>query len=174
MIAQKDIPKVRQAFEGTDYEFSDERLNNKKQLKQGVGHTQGEHEVIARHKQNEFHIGFFLFERNVEGSIVLKEYFMQETQDGRKVPMILERHYPKELVDLEYRRQETKFAGTSFKTVTPESVYVKKEYTKKAKDMLDIEVLKDKIDERKIRKAKGYSTILKVVKAPQKVNEIEK
>lgn len=169
MIEEKDIEKVREALQGTDYKFSDNRFNNKKRLQEGVGHTQGEHEVIANHKENEFHLGFFLFRREQDKSITVREYFMQEENDGKKVPMVLERKYPKELVDLEYQEQEVEFAGTKFRTSTPESVYMKKIYTRHEKDLLDIEALKDKIDEQKIADAEQYKTTLTIVPAiPEK------
>ena len=165
MVAEKDIKKVREALAGTDYEFSDDRFDNQKRFTEGVGHTQGEHEVIANHKENEFHLGFFLFRRERDQSITIREYFMQERENGEKVPMVLERHCPKELVDLEYTEQETEFAGTRFRTSTPESVYAKKMYTRHEKDMLDIQALKDKVDERKIVEASRFQTTLKVVEA---------
>ena len=165
MIAEKDIEKVRESLKGTDYDFSDDRFDNKKRFSEGVGHTQGEHEVIANHKENEFHLGFFLFRREPDQSITIREYFMQEKESGEKVPMVLERHCPKELVELEYTAEETEFAGTRFRTSTPESVYAKKMYTRHEKDMLDIKALKDKVDEKKIEEAKKYKTTLKVVEA---------
>lgn len=169
MVAEKDIEKVREALVDTDYKFSDDRFNNQKRLEEGVGHTQGEHEVIANHKDNEFHLGFFLFRREPDQSITIREYFMQERENGERVPMVLERNCPKELVDLEYTVEETEFAGTRFRTSTPESVYAKKMSTRHEKDMLDIEALKDKIDERKIEEAKKYQTTLKIIEAtPEK------
>lgn len=168
MVAEKDIEKVREALQGTEYEFSDDRLNNQKRLEEGVGHTQGEHEVIANHKDNEFHLGFFLFRREQDNSLTIREYFMQENENGEKVPMVLERHCPKELVDLEYTQEEVEYAGTRFRTSTPESVYAKKIYTRQPKDMLDIEALKDKIDYSKIEEMSKYHTTLKIVK-PEKI-----
>ncbi len=165
MIAEKDIEKVREALSGTDYDFSDDRFDNQKRFSEEIGHTQGEHEVIANHKENEFHLGFFLFRREPDQSMTIREYFMQERENGEKVPMVLERNCPKELVDLEYTAEETEFAGTRFRTSTPESVYAKKMYTRHEKDMLDIEALKDKVDERKIAEARRFQTTLKVVEA---------
>ena len=163
MVAEKDIEKVREALKGTEYEFSDDRLNNQKKLEEGVGHTQGEHEVIANHKDNEFHLGFFLFRREQDNSLTIREYFMQENENGEKVPMVLERHCPKELVDLEYTEEETEYAGTRFRTSTPESVYAKKISTRHPKNMLDIEALKDKINHSKIEEMSKYHTTLKIV-----------
>lgn len=172
MVAEKDIEKVREALQGTEYEFSDDRLSNQKRLEEGVGHTQGEHEVIANHKDNEFHLGFFLFRREQDNSLTIREYFMQENEKGEKVPMILERHCPKELVDLEYTQEETEYAGTRFRTSTPESVYAKKMSTRHPKDMLDIEALYDKIDHSKIAKMSKYHTTLKIVK-PEEMRQGE-
>ena len=165
MIAEKDIEKVREALEETDYEFFDNRFDNKKRFIESVGHTQGEHEVIANHKENEFHVGFFLFRRELDQSMTIREYFMQEMENGKKVPMVLERNFPKELVALEYTEEETEFADTRFRTSTPESVYAKKMSTRHEKDILDIEALQDKVDEKKIEDAKKYRTTLRVVEA---------
>ena len=91
------------------------------------------------------------------------EYFMKDNENGKKVPMILERHYPKELADLEYTQEKTKYAGAEFRTSTPESVYSKKMYTKHPKDILDIKALEGKIDKSKIAQMKKYQTTLKIV-----------
>ena len=163
MIAEKDIPKVQEALADSDYIFSDDRLNNQRRLEKGVGHAQGEHEVIANHKENEFHLGFFLFRREPDNSITVREYFMEEDENGERVPKILERHEPAELVALEYSEEYTEFAGTKFRTSTPESVYAKKMSTRHPKDMLDIEALKDKVDFDKIRKMKQYQSTLTIV-----------
>ena len=96
---------------------------------------------------------------------------MQENENGEKVPMVLERHCPKELVDLEYTEEETEYAGTRFRTSTPESVYAKKMSTRHPKDMLDIEVLKDKIDHSKIKEMSKYHTTLKIVKPKEIIQE---
>ena len=163
MIAEKDIPKVQEALKDSEYNFSDDRLNNQKRLSPGVGHTQGEHEVIANHKDNEFHLGFFLFRREQDNSITVREYFMEENENGEKVPKVLERHEPAELVALEYSEELTDFAGTQFRTSTPESVYAKKMSTKHPKDMLDLAALRDKVDFDKIREMEQYHSSLQVV-----------
>lgn len=165
MVAEKDIPKVQEALAGTNYDFQDDRLDNKKRLENGVGHTQGEHEVIANHKENEFHLGFFLFRREQDNSMTVREYFMQENTQGEKVPMVLERHMPKELVDLEYTSETIEYAGTRFRVSTPESVYSKKMFTQHPKDLLDIQALASKIDKSKITEMEKYPTTTKIVEA---------
>ena len=170
MIAEKDIDKVRMALQGTDYNFSDDRLNNEKKLDEGVGHTRGEHEVIANHKKNEFHLGFFLFRREPDNAITVREYFMKENENGNKEPMVLERHYPKELAELEYPEDKILYGGTEFRTNSPESVYLKKLSTRHPKDMLDLKALEDKMDYEKMEEMKKYSTTQRIVKP----NELEK
>jgi len=157
MIAEKDIDKVREALKDSDYVFEDNRLTTDKTYDPKVGHTQGEHEVIANHKENEFHLGFFLFDRQRDGSINIKEYY-KGRKDGKDVPMVLIRHLPKELVELEYTTESVEYSGTSFRTSTPESIYSKKVYTAKGKDLLDIQALEGKIDFAKIEEAKKIRT----------------
>ena len=84
MIAEKDIPKVQDALEDSDYSFSDDRLNNQRRLEKGVGHAQGEHEVIANHKENEFHLGFFLFRRELDNSITEENILWEKMKMEKK------------------------------------------------------------------------------------------
>ena len=162
MVAEADLPKVQEALNGSNYNFSDDRLNNKKRFSPEVGHTQGEHEVIANHKDNEFHLGFFLFRREEDKSITVREYFMQE-ENGIRRPKILERNIPEELARLEYSEEQTEFAGTSFRASTPESVLLKKMYTRHPKDMLDIKALESKVDPAKVMEMQKYKSTTKVV-----------
>ena len=163
MVSETELPKVKAAMEGTDYEFSDNRLDNKRRLSKDGSHAQGEHEVIANHKENEFHIGYFMFRREPDNSMTVREYFMQEQSNGQKVPKILERHLPKELAELEYSEDETTFAGTRFRTSTPEAVIAKKEFTRNPKDILDLEKLRGKIDFEKRTQLGRYHSTLKIV-----------
>lgn len=167
MIAEKDIEKVREALEGSDYVFSDNRLTTDKTYDPEIGHTQGEHEVIAKHKESEFHLGFFLFDRQRDESIDIIKYY-KGRKDGKDVPMLLKRHLPKELVELEYTVESTEYANTSFRTSTPESIYSKKSYTAKEKDRLDIQALEGKIDPTKIDEAARIRTTTKTVCAGEK------
>ncbi len=168
MVAEEDLDKVSKALEGTDFVFEDNRLHNKKTHKEGENHTGGEHEVIANHKENEFHLGFFLFKRNPDNSLTIREYYME---DGE--PHVLERHLPKELVDLEYTKKTTEYKGTRFRTSTPESVLAKKEYTRHGKDLLDIEALRDKVDRSKIAEARQYRTPFTTKPVNEKKNNSE-
>jgi len=157
MISEKDINKVGEALKDSDYVFEDNRLTTEKTYDPKVGHTQGEHEVIAKHKENEFHLGFFLFDRQRNGSINIKEYY-KGRKDGKDVPMVLIRHLPKELVELEYTTNSVEYVGTTFRISTPESIYSKKSYTAKSKDLLDIQALDRKFDFEKIEKSRSIRT----------------
>jgi len=164
MINEKDIEKVRKALEGTEYDFVDHRLDNEKTYTEELGYTQGEHEVIAYHRDSEFHLGFFLFERQPDNSLVTRGYFMQE-QEGKRIAMVLEKRIPQELVSLEYSKDRVEFAGTEFRIATPESVYARKAYTRNPKDLLDIQALEGKVDIDKIAEMKTYKATSKIVPA---------
>lgn len=173
MVSEADLPKVQQALAESDYIFSDDRLDNKRKYSPEVGHAQGEHEVIANHKENEFHLGFFLFRREPDESITVREYFMDE-QNGVKRPKILERHLPAELAKLEYSEEPTEFAGTSFRASTPESVLSKKLYTRHPKDMLDINALDGKVDPEKMKELEKYHSTTRVVEIDEVSRNIPK
>lgn len=100
---------------------------------------------------------------------------MEENENGERIPKILERHEPAELVALEYSEEYTEFAETKFRTSTPENVYAKKMSTKHPKDILDLEVLRDKVDFDKIRKMEQYQSTLTIVdpevKSPQELEQ---
>ena len=175
LIPEDKIEEVAEAIQGTDYVFSDDRFDNKRTYTEEVGHAQGEHEVIANHKDNEFHLGFFLYRREKDGAITIREYFMQDDPEtGKKVPMVLERYLSKELSELEYSDEVTEFAGTSFRTSTPESVMLKKMYTKHDKDLKDIEALKDKIDPEKMENLRNLRSTQKVVPAEIPFKDVAK
>ena len=173
MVSEADLPKVQQALAESDYIFSDDRLDNKRKYSPEVGHAQGEHEVIANHKENEFHLGFFLFRREPDESITVREYFMDE-QNGVRRPKILERHLPAELAKLEYSEEPTEFAGTSFRASTPESVLSKKLYTRHPKDMLDIKALEGKVDPEKMKELEKYHSTTRVVEIDEVSRNIPK
>ena len=163
LISEDDISKVQNALDNSEYTFLDNRLNNSKILTPGVGNTQGEHEVIAHNKNNEFNLGFFLFRREKDNSMTMREYFMEQNSKGEKIPKILERHLNPELVNLEYSKDVTHFAGTAFKTSTPESVFLKKMGTSQDKDLLDLDALRDKVDFKKMCEIQKYQPTLRVV-----------
>ena len=79
--------------------------------------------------------------------------------------MVLKRHLPKELVELEYTTESTEYAGTIFRTSTPESIYAKKSYTAKGKDLLDIKALGEVVDFDKIEQAKKIRTTTRTMRA---------
>lgn len=162
MLNEDDIDKVRIALEDSDYIFEDNRLNNQKTYDPNVGHTQGEHEVIANHKENEFHIGFFVFRRERNNSITNREYYMKR-KDCKDIAMVLERGNSLESTQLEYEETSTQYAGTEFRTSTAESVYSKKAYTRHYKDMLDINALEEYIDFDKIKEMKKHKSITRTM-----------
>ena len=141
MVEQKDVEKLQEILKDTDYIFEDNRFNNNKKLSEKKDHTQGPHELIANHKQNEFHLGFFEFERTPEGDIIQHEYYMRE-HEGKKYPAILNRNIPKEIADIAYPQGKISACGTEFYASSPESVFRIKQSTAnlpgRMKDKFDV------------------------------------
>ena len=73
MVAEKDIPKVAEALSTTVYKFHDHRLDSPRVLDENGNLTCGDHEVVADREDNKFHLGFFMFKREKDGSITQRE-----------------------------------------------------------------------------------------------------
>jgi len=86
----------------------------------------------------------------VEGALYFDDMYVELIADGR--------HLPKELVELEYTTNSVEYVGTTFRISTPESIYSKKSYTAKSKDLLDIQALDRKFDFEKIEKSRSIRT----------------
>ena len=150
MIAEKDINKIKELLKDSDYVFEDNRLTVSRTYDPNLA-IQGDHEVLANHKENEFHLGFFLFDRLSDGSINSKEYY-RGRKDGKDVPMVVIKHLPKELVDLEFTTNGIEYAGTRFRIRTPESLYAMKVHSTRPKDIIDVKALEDRIDFEKVKR----------------------
>lgn len=142
MVAEKDLSKVAEALQGTVYNFKDKRLNSPRVLDENGNLTCGDHEVVAERKDgNDFHLGFFMFKREKDGSVTQREYHARIDENGKKIPVLQQRKFSKELFEYNYGDEPVKYLDTEFKSSTPESVYDIKSY------MLGVEPRnKDKID----------------------------
>lgn len=69
-----------------DFDFYDNRTTSTKVLN-SLGYTDGEHEVYARHRASNFHIGFFLFYRDRETYTIVEYY--QENRVQKKLERTL-------------------------------------------------------------------------------------
>lgn len=146
MVAEKDLTKVAQALKGTPFEFKDHRLDSPKVYDNNDNLTNGEHEVMAQHKDNEFHLGFFLFKRK-QNTVTVREYHAKIDEQGNKIPLLHKRIKSKEQFEAEYNDEYIECYGTKFRCSSPESVYGIKKFIQnqpnREKDKFDIKTWKD-------------------------------
>ena len=161
MIAEKDINKIKELLKDSDYVFEDNRLTVSRTYDPNLA-IQGDHEFLANHKENEFHLGFFLFDRLSDGSINSKEYY-RGRKDGKDVPMVVIKHLPKELVDLEFTTNGIEYAGTRFRIRTPESLYAMKVHSTRPKDIIDVKALEDRIDFEKVKRLESMRQTIRIM-----------
>ncbi len=154
MINEDDIPKVAEIIELSGYIFYDDRFPSLERY-QEMEQNKPPHTVLAQNPNNEFHLGFFTFKREKNNSITMREY-SHRLEDGKVVVDVLERQSDPIGTELRYDERPTQFMGTSFKTSTIESVYALKEYTKRPKDITDIQKLKPFIDKQKLDSLKQH------------------
>lgn len=139
LIEEKYVDLLKDVFENSDYIFYDNRHSSEKILNE-KGYTDGEHEVIARMKGGNFHIGFFLLSKTNE-QYTITEYF----KDG-DVQKKLERTLPLKYFGYQYDDRPIRYRGLQFKTVTPECIYKNKLSMDREKDRHDCEILSDFLD----------------------------
>ena len=154
MINEDDIPKVAEIIELSGYKFYDDRFPSLERY-QEMEQNKPPHTVLAQNPNNEFHLGFFTFKREKDNSITMREY-SHRLEDGKVVVDVLERQSDLIGTELRYDERPTQYMGTSFKTSTIESVYALKEYTKRPKDITDIQKLKPYIDKQKLDSLKQH------------------
>ena len=153
MIEEKDIDKVKEIFVDSDFIFCDNRLNNGKFLND-YGYTEGDHEVFAQHKERDFHIGFFLFEKN-ENEYTIIEYYTENGENRR-----LERTLPIDIFQYQYN-EEACFEDRKIKVARKELIYKNKIVMNREKDLFDIRNLEPKIDNEILGHLKGLGKLRK-------------
>ena len=137
MIEEKYIDKLKSIFSDNDFKFYDNRLKSNKVLNE-FGYADGDHEVYVT--CDNFHIGFILYE------ITDDSYsFIDYLKDNK----ILKRTLPIEIFDYQYNREK--------KCVRKELIYKNKKIMNREKDIYDLKLLKDYIDNEKLNKLKGIS-----------------
>ena len=154
MINEDDIPKVAEIVTSTGYEFHDDRFPSLERF-QAMQITKPPHTVLAQNPNNEFHLGFFTFRREKDTPLTIKEY-AHRMEDGVVAVDVLERQLDKVGTSLRYDETPTSYMGTSFRTSTIESVYVLKGYTKRPKDITDMQKLEPYIDKQKLDALKQH------------------
>ena len=156
-LNEEDMDKFREICIHMGLHFEDNRLHSVRVLKNGI--PSGEHEVIARDPNSDFHIGVFPFERKEDGTVISKGYYHDE--DGS--PCVREEIYSPELASEIFGSEEVDFRGTPLTITPPELIYTYKCYTKNEKDQHDILFLEGRIDQKKLMKIRMLSREGRVV-----------
>lgn len=152
MIEEKDVEKLKDIFENSDFIFKDNRFNPSKKLNK-YGYPEGEHEVVAVHKFSSFHIGFFLFIYNNSDYTVV-EYFKDND-----VVKKLERSLPIKYFNYQYNNEIKKYLNLEIKVVRKELIYKNKKVMNREKDFYDIKILEPLLDYEILDNLKGLSKI---------------
>lgn len=154
MVNEDDIPKVAEIIESSGYEFHDDRFPSLERF-QEVQQNRPPHTVLAQNPDNEFHLGFFMFRREQDNSITMREY-SHRIEDDEVIVDVLERLSDPIGTELRYDEAPIEYMGTSFRTSTIESVYALKTYTKRPKDITDIQKLEPYIDKVKLLELQNH------------------
>ncbi len=154
MVNEDDLSKVSEVMHLIGYEFHDDRFPGLERYQEMI-QNKPPHTVLAQNPNNEFHLGFFTFRREKDNSITVREY-SHRLEDGNVVVDVLERQYDSLGTKLRYDEQPTEYMGATFKTSTVESVYELKGYTKRPKDITDMQKLEPYIDRQKLEELKQH------------------
>ena len=154
MINEDDIPKVAGIIELSGYKFHDDRFPSLERF-QEMEQNKPPHTVLAQNPNNEFHLGFFTFRREQDNSITMREY-SHRIENGAVAVDVLERQSDPIGTALRYDETPTSYMGTSFRTSTVESVYALKGYTRRPKDITDMQKLEPYIDRQKLEALKQH------------------
>ena len=157
MVNEEDIPKIAEIMDLTGYKFYDDRFPSIERFHQ-MKLTNPPHTVLAQNPNNEFHLGFFTFRRENDNSITMTEY-SHRLENNTVIVDLLERKSTPTGTLLRYDETPTTYLGTAFKTSTIESVYNLKQYTKRPKDITDIQKLEPFIDRKKLEELKQNPNI---------------
>ena len=167
MINEDDIPKASEIMKAMGYSFYDDRYPSTERVKELEEHPLP-HIVLAQNPDNEFHVGFFVFRRNPDNSIV-ERVFSHKIVDNQVEVGILERAADLTGTNLRYDETPTEYLGTSFKTSSIEFVYSLKSFTRREKDITDMEVLQPFVDEEKLKELKNHPLKRESVKPKEEI-----
>lgn len=156
MIPEKDINKLQDIFENTDYIFKDNRKHSNKFLND-KWYTEGKyHDVYAIYKDNKFHIGFFLYSKtDKEYSII--EYFKNNNKQKRLIRTLPIRYF-----NYQYDDKFKTYRWIKLKTAKVECIYKNKKNMTRDKDKYDNSIFEKYIDKAIISKMSGKSRYRKI------------
>ena len=149
MINEEDIPKAQEILENAGYVFYDDRYPSIERYEE-MSQNKPPHTVLAQNPNNEFHIGFFCFRREADNSITMREY-SHSLENGQVRVDILERKNGIEGTILRYGIDPVNIDGVQFRCEAPESVYHLKSYTKRPKDITDMQKLEPFLNQERLK-----------------------
>ena len=151
MILEKDIDKLKKIFKHTDYTFIDKRKSSTKILND-KGFTEGEeHDVYATLKGTDFHIGFFVIDKD-ENNYSTIDYFVDNGVQKRLIRTLPIRYF-----NYQYDDNYKIYNGIKLKTTRLETVYNNKLNMDREKDLYDVRIFEKYINKSIIDKMKGKS-----------------
>ena len=150
LIEEKYVDKLNEVFDGTEFDFFDNRFDSEKILNE-YGYTDGNHEVYALHKYSDFHIGFFLFTHD-EYSYTIVEYFRDGFNQKR-----LDRTLPIRYFKYQYNEVPISYNGINVKVARKELIYKNKKVMGREKDLFDIQKLEPTLNYEIFNNLKGLS-----------------
>lgn len=154
MIEEKDVIKLHDIFKDTDFEFHDSRFTSNKTLNE-YGYPEGDHEVYAKLKDSEFHIGFFIYYKDKD-TYTICEYFNQDNKAKK-----LERTLPINIFNYQYNDTPINYLGNVVKVARKELIYKNKVVMNREKDLFDLNILEPTLDKNILDNLKGLSKIRK-------------
>ena len=156
-LNEQDIERFRDICGKLGLAFEDNRLSSPKTLVDEV--TMGEHEVVARDRESDLHIGVFPFERLETGGVVCKSYYRDNEGDA----CVREVIYSPEIAREAFGHEEVNFRGIPVVITPPEYVYMLKQHTNNEKDKMDIAFMDERIDREKLDRMNALVTEGRVV-----------
>ena len=147
---ENDIEKLKELLELCAYDFYDDRFPTIERYYE-MQQKDTPYKIIAKNKNNDFHIDFSCFRRELDQSITLREY-IHRIENGKVAVDVLEKRTTPEGTKLRFDDITTEYMNASFKTGTVEYMYHIKSSTKRQKDINDMKKIEPYIDKEKLKR----------------------
>ena len=155
MINEEDVEKVKLLFEDTDYDFIDNRFPTADEYKEAV-ENKNTSVLMAKNRNTNFHIDFYPFYREKDNGITLKEYNHRMLGDSLNTYIIL-RFYDPVGTELRYSNDVCVCNGIKCKMSSIENIYDLKSYTRRPKDLVDMDKFETAIDKNKLKEIRRHT-----------------
>lgn len=134
----------------SEFAFHDHRLTSDKTLNPH-GYPDGHHEVYAQHLHSDFHIGFFLYQRD-DTSYTMIDYLRK----GGTLQK-LSRTLPIKFFDAQYNPNPVTYHNLQLRVARKETIYKNKLVMHRPKDLFDLQQLRPTIDPTQLAALHGLS-----------------